>query len=235
MLPIPIGLRAAAPSALALALVLASCAEDRPRGGAGGGLGSQSHLPRAQRTTCSKVDAIEGPEGRFAAFAFEASRPNASEDDGGEGDALPACSETGIVPWTRITWEGAEAACARTGWRLCTQDEWLQLCGGRDNLPQPYGHVFKAGRCNDHKGGSGTLEPCGNRPECVSPVGAYDVIGNAWEWIADPGDGAQHYLGYSYQVIAIRPQADPKCDAGLQNNTPGYDRPEVGFRCCRDL
>jgi formylglycine-generating enzyme required for sulfatase activity len=147
----------------------------------------------------------------------------------------PACSEGGLLPWTRVTKGDAAAACERSGYRLCTESEWLLSCGGPDHKAQPYGQVFRPGWCNDHKQGT-HLEPSGSREKCVSDYGAVDVLGNAWEWIADDGDGGEgRYLGYSYRVSAIRPTADPKCDFGLRTGQAEYDRHEVGFRCCKDL
>lgn len=147
----------------------------------------------------------------------------------------PACSEGGLLPWTRVTKGEAAESCERSGYRLCTESEWLLACGGPDHKAQPYGQVFRAGWCNDHKAGT-KLEAGGSREKCVSAYGAVDIVGNAWEWIGDPGNGGEgRYLGYSYKVSAIRPTANPECDAGLQTGQVEYDRDEVGFRCCKDL
>lgn len=219
------------------------CAE-APRSGGGGSGSGGVDMPRPERTACTQVNAVEGPNG-FAVFAYEASRPNAtSVDSGALCDAdedcatndFPACSEAGLMPWTEVTRGQAAAACERSGWRLCTEAEWLLACGGADHLNLPYGRVHRPGYCNDHKSGSNAVQAAGTREQCVSPVGAVDIVGNVWEWIADRGDGGENrYLGYSYRVSAIRPTADPACDAGLQTGQEGYDRPEVGFRCCKDL
>ncbi len=241
----------------ALTVVLAfgaiSCGEDGRSGGGGGGGGGGNveDTPRAERTRCTKIESVAVEAAGFAIFKYEAARPNATaedsgcefadtDDDGKEDDCAdvgqPACSEGGLLPWTKVPKPEAAAGCERSGYRLCTEEEWLLACGGADHLTLPYGRVHHNGWCNDHKSGSGSLETSGTREECVSPYGAVDIVGNAWEWIGDPGDGGEgRYLGYSYKVSAIRPTADPACDAGLQTGQEQYDRLEVGFRCCRDL
>ena len=175
-----------------IALALGGCGGEATRAPATGG-GGGDDVPRSERTSCTKIEFVEGPGGRFAVFAFEASRPNATATSGGEGEALPACSEEGLIPWTNVTWDQADAACQASGWRLCTEDEWSLACGGTDRQPLPYGQIHRPGWCNDHQGGVGELESGGVRDKCVSPVGAYDIIGNAWEWVADPG--GEYYRG----------------------------------------
>lgn len=214
-------------------LLVAGCGET-PRGGGGSGGGGEEG-DRASRTTCAKVETVE-VEGRFEVFKYEANRPNATEEDHGTGEDLPACSEKGVLPWVDITNAGAQAACERSGFSLCTETEWLLACGGRDHQRFPYGEVLHKGYCNEHQGGLGRALPSGSKPYCRSPDGTYDVVGNVWEWISTPGNGGEvRYLGYSYKVSAIRPTADPMCDSGLQTGEQEYDRPEVGFRCCGAL
>ncbi len=219
------------------------------------GDGDISDAPRADRTRCTKIEAVAVEAAGFSIFKYEAVRPNATgedagcrpsdtDDDGHEDDCedlgLPACSEAGLMPWTKVTKPEAAAACERSGYRLCTEREWLLACGGPDHKSQPYGQIFRAGWCNDHKGGAGELEKSGSRERCVSDHGAIDLVGTAWEWIGDFGDGGEDgYLGYSFQPSAIRPTADPACDAGLQADIEAEDarfsRDDIGFRCCKSL
>ena len=169
-------------------------------------------------------------------FKYEANRPNATADDHGTGDDLPACSEKGVLPWVQIVKADAQAACERSGFSLCTETEWILACGGKDHQPFPYGEVEHAGYCNGHKGGAGAVLPSGSKDYCRSPDGVVDIIGNVWEWIATPGAGGEvRYLGHSWKVPAIRPTAELKCDTGLQSGVADYDRPEVGFRCCKAI
>ncbi len=74
-------------------------------------------------------------------FAYEASRPNASDVDSGSGngyfDAGPsgetadrtlACSTADRLPWTNVSpWE-VEQTCEAVGGRICRLGEWQSLC-----------------------------------------------------------------------------------------------------------
>lgn len=81
-------------------------------------------------------------------------------------------SKAGEMPWRFITREQANTACLRSGKRLITAAEWFMVAGGTpDN-----------GQCNTDRGGA---QAVGGAEQCVSAVGAYDTIGNVWEWTTD--------------------------------------------------
>ncbi len=69
---------------------------------------------------------------------FEASRPDASSMNQGIGSAI-ACSRTGVLPWTNITYPQAQAVCASAGGRLCTESEWHHACSV---VPTPAARTF---------------------------------------------------------------------------------------------
>lgn len=54
--------------------------------------------------------------------------------------------------------------------------------------------------------------PVGNYPKGVSPYGAYDMAGNAWEWVADSFDG------YYYESS---PASNPLGPPDGEYGTPG--------------
>ncbi len=75
--------------------------------------------------------------------------------------------------WRYITREQALTACMRAGKRLPRSDEWyLSSVGTPDD----------AHTCNIDASGA---SPTGTHEECISAVGAYDSIGNVWEWTTD--------------------------------------------------
>lgn len=76
-------------------------------------------------------------------------------------------------PWTFISRETAQLACMRAGKRLPTNEEWQLIAMGT-----PDG----ARDCNVR---AGLLSNAGEFESCVSAVGAYDTVGNAWEWTDD--------------------------------------------------
>jgi len=108
------------------------------------------------------------------------------------------CSRRGVAPQGSITWFQAAQMCANAGKRLCSNAEWQTAASG---TPDP-----GAGTEGDHgpslrvtlacnvarnKGegsyASGSGEPANTlaHADCVSRFGAYDMVGNVWEWIAD--------------------------------------------------
>src|SRR5205823_1325318 len=69
------------------------------------------------------------------------------DHDGG----LRAVPARGVFPQGYISNEQAAAACAASGKRLCTFDEWTSACRGRPahDYVYPYGEEYEAGACNE--------------------------------------------------------------------------------------
>ena len=84
-----------------------------------------------------------------------------------------AVSAASRPPWTFVSREQAETACMRAGKRLPTNEEWQQIAAGTPDA---------VGDCNASKG---KIEQTGDSPSCRSAAGAYDVVGNVWEWTSD--------------------------------------------------
>lgn len=79
-------------------------------------------------------------------------------------------SESGRTPWRFVSRETAQTACMRSGKRLPTNKEWQLIAQGTpDGLRD----------CNINSGSAGVT---GNYSSCVSAAGAYDAVGNVWEW-----------------------------------------------------
>jgi hypothetical protein len=155
-----------------------------------------------------------------------------------DGMELPACSKGGVMPWADVTRDQAEAACRLSGFELCSEEEWLLACQGMERKPFPYGRSYQNGKCNDPHSGANEVVVTGQYQGCISGYDAYDMVGNVWEWVRELGqDGEWRYAGYSHEVRAIAPTADPVCQRVLQTGSgqSTYDLPDVGFRCCREL
>jgi hypothetical protein len=96
-----------------------------------------------------------------------------------------AASVSGVIPSQYITWPQAVAICRSSGKRLATDQEWTAAAmatpdPGTDNgttdckvAGPPYDAVAT-----------------GSRLGCVSTMGAYDMVGNVSEWVADWADDA---------------------------------------------
>ena len=97
-------------------------------------------------------------------------------------------------PVTGIFWENANAYCQWVGRRLPTEAEWEKAARGVDGRMYPSGEEIDCTKAN--------LFSCADNPSRVgsfeagqSPYGAYDMAGNAMEWVAD-------WYGSSYYQIS---------------------------------
>jgi formylglycine-generating enzyme required for sulfatase activity len=79
-----------------------------------------------------------------------------------------AISVQSVKPWTYISLPQAQRVCSASDKRLPTSDEWYHIALGTT----PDG-------CTIHENG---VVNTGNK-SCISGVGAYDTIGNVWEWV----------------------------------------------------
>jgi formylglycine-generating enzyme required for sulfatase activity len=94
-------------------------------------------------------------------------------------DCLPV-SEPGLIPWRNISQDQAALACAKTGKRLPSQHEWFLAALG---TPDKDGN-WNSDDCQVASNWPSQPGPTGNASKCISPAGAYDMIGNVWEWVA---------------------------------------------------
>ena len=77
-------------------------------------------------------------------------------------------SKESAIPWTYISLTQAQRACAQAGKRLPSAAEWYRLALGTNSaacIINAQG-VAKTGT-----------------EACISAAGAYDTIGNVWEWV----------------------------------------------------
>lgn len=126
-------------------------------------------LPTANTFTCFDVyEASTGEDCMIAAPNNEIDSLKNTQDSN-----CNAASKEGAQPWTYISREGAQTACMRAGKRLPTNDEWQLIAAG---TPDTQKDCVIDGRAANRTGQSGT---------CVSASGAYDAVGNVWEWTRD--------------------------------------------------
>jgi hypothetical protein len=126
------------------------------------------------------------------------------------------------LPRVGVSFHDAEKLCADRGERLCSAAEWEHACRGKSGASYPYGQAFEPARCNS----GGKLAPSGAFASCRSAAGAYDMSGNAAEWVTLHGKPARK--GGS----ATSPTAETRC-SHLVKDSSNDGGPFVGFRCCK--
>jgi formylglycine-generating enzyme len=165
-----------------------------------------------------------------------------------------AVSEPGVVPQGYISGEQAQEACLGAGKRLCTIDEYRAACQGPGQTVYPYGNTYEHGVCNEGRAehpvielfpGGGpeiwdsthmndplinqqadTLALTGERAGCESGYGAFDMVGNLHEWVADP---AGTFCGGFYVDAEINGKG---CLYKTTAHAFTYHDYSTGFRCC---
>jgi formylglycine-generating enzyme required for sulfatase activity len=94
-------------------------------------------------------------------------------------DDIYAVSLPGVTPSAFITWFQAQQACTNSGKRLPSNAEWQAAVAG---TPDP-GPDNGTTDCNTAS--AIFVSATGTRSSCVSARGAFDMVGNLWEWVAE--------------------------------------------------
>lgn len=100
-----------------------------------------------------------------------------------ENLSLDSCtpqSAANQTPWRNISRQQAELACARVGKRLPSNSEWYRASLGTPDKNIGWGKED----CNVNTTAE-VPDSTGSRANCRSASGAYDMVGNVWEWLEE--------------------------------------------------
>ncbi len=170
------------------------------------------------------------------------------------GQLVVARSRQNMVPQAYLSQEEATVACESAGKRLCSDEEWVTACRGKQPTRYPYGDEHIKGRCNDSGESSllrvfGMLPPdelytldkmndprlnqlsktvmkCGANSRCRNSFGVHDMVGNLHEWTANKGGT---FRGGYFLDTRINGEG---CSYQTSAHNPRYSDYSIGFRCC---
>jgi hypothetical protein len=198
-------------------------------------------------------------QGKVRSVDLEGIEQLGSGDDYGDcTDAGAACDDVfavslaGLTPSANVTWFQAQQACRNSRKRLATSAEWQAAVAGTPDA----GADNSSTACNSLS--TQTVVPSGTRESCVSVDGAFDMVGNLREWVADwvprsttCGDWPNAISTDDEQCLAGA-SSDPADEPGALlrggdfndgtaagpfaidgRSEPSTASPEIGFRCVR--
>jgi formylglycine-generating enzyme required for sulfatase activity len=123
---------------------------------------------------------------------------------------LYAVSVAGVHPTACVSWFQANQACRLSRKRLVRNREWQGAAAG---TPDPGGADDGVTTCVTT--GSGPAD-AGARSACISTWGAFDMVGNVYEWVADWGDLADSCTTWAPYGAAYG--SDISCVSGPGSN-----------------
>lgn len=161
-------------------------------------------------------------------------------------DRLEVGGDDGL-PLADKSWTEAKGICESKGKRLCKEQEWLFACEGEDAHPYPYGFVRNSKICNferteDLVTNKGDLadhrQPVTANPECLSPFGVQNMVGNIDEWVVlDKPHWSTKNRGQKMNSGLKGGWWGPlrnRCRPTTVDHDEVYHELQTGVRCCKD-
>ncbi len=92
-------------------------------------------------------------------------------------------------PVIYVSWEAANSYCSWSNRRLPTEAEWEKAASWNDDVQAqekyPWGNDKINSSYANYQGDIGDMTEVGHYKKGQSFYGAYDLVGNVWEWVAD--------------------------------------------------
>jgi len=170
-----------------------------------------------------------GKTARDASLQHLTDRSGSSGPRAWSGSLYPA--GTGGYPVTGVTWYEANAYCLWAGKRLPSSQQWWRAALGYGERAYPWGAAAGGveSRAAFNLDGPRSTE---SYPLGVSPFGAYDMAGNAREWVLPESVDAERgpSIGGSWQAPVYTFGIDWQEELPL-----GFADETTGFRCVRHI
>ncbi len=145
------------------------------------------------RSLCPEgMSYVQHPDGSFCIDTHTASagercpyrdpgQQNETRENLSSGEC-EAVSRGGRVPWRHISQSQAEAACRASGKYLPSNREWYAAAQGTPDVEADYAGPEDCNIDGNWPNGGG-YGPTATGENCVSSIGAFDTVGNTWEWV----------------------------------------------------
>jgi formylglycine-generating enzyme required for sulfatase activity len=214
-------------------------------------MGAEGTLPeerplREVKLNAYQIDRFEVTVGQFRQFVFAKQHQSSAEQANKPGneiwrvDDLPSRYD---YPVRFVSWWDATKYCEWLGKRLPTEAEWEYAARGNDGRRYPWGNEFDPTQVSSNQ----QVALAGAFVTNVSPIAAYDMAGNVWEWVGDWFD--PQFYGYpnvsdnprgpdngDQKVIRggafTSPAQDMRTTRRIKND-PTSSHGDVGFRCAK--